>query len=132
MAKRNLYLSNTPVEEALSKYFASLEGILVPGFEEIPAEESLNRVTRHAIFARCCSPLYNAAAMDGIAVIAAATIGARESTPLVLTEGKDFIHINTGDPIPSPYDAVIMAEDIIELDEAADRTFKILEAASPW
>jgi putative molybdopterin biosynthesis protein len=98
MAKRNLYLSNTPVEEAVSKYFAALEGILVPGFEEIPAEESLNRVTRQAVFARCCSPLYNAAAMDGIAVVAAVTLGAREAVPLVLIEGKDFIHINTGDP----------------------------------
>ena len=50
---RNLYLSNVPVEEALSTYFSSMEGLLVPRFEEIPVTESLDRVTHHAIYARC-------------------------------------------------------------------------------
>ena len=129
MAKRNLYLSNIPVEEALFKYFSSLEGALIPAFEEIPVEESLGRITRQAVYARCCSPLYNAAAMDGIAVTAAATSGARESNPLILKKGRDFISIDTGDPIHPPYDAVIMAEDVIEADE---ENVKILEAASAW
>ena len=138
MAKRNLYLSNVPVEEALSKYLAALQSFLLPGFEESPVEESLNRVTRQAVYARCCSPLYNAAAMDGIAVVAAITVGARESNPLVLQEGKDFINVNTGEPIHSPYDAVIMAEDLIETDDSdkknenGEKSLKILEAASPW
>ncbi|MCL2270058.1 MAG: molybdopterin biosynthesis protein [Treponema sp.] len=129
MAKRNLYLSNIPVEEALSKYFSALDGALVPGFEEIPVEESLGRVTARAVYARCCSPLYNAAAMDGIAVKAAFTTGARESNPLALKAGQDFISVDTGDPVHPPYDAVIMAEDLIEVDE---ETVKILEAAAAW
>jgi len=129
MAKRNLYLSNVSVEEALSKYFAALEGILVPGSEKIPTEQSLDRVTWSAIYAQYCSPLFNAAAMDGIAVKASVTAGARESNPLVLKKGKDFIQVDTGDPIRLPYDAVIMAEDLIEIDE---ETVKILEAASSW
>jgi putative molybdopterin biosynthesis protein len=132
MMKRNLYLSNVPVEEALSKYFSALEGLLVPRFEEIPVTESLDRVTARAVYARCCSPLYNAAAMDGIAVRAAATAGARESNPLVLAEGRDFIPVDTGDPVRPPFDAVIMAEDIIESDDAEGKTLKILEAAAAW
>ena len=136
MAKRNLYLSNVPVEEALSKYLSALEGFLKPTFEEIPVEEGLDRVTRQAVYARCCSPLYNAAAMDGIAVVAAATAGARESNPLVLIEGKDFLPVDTGDPIHPPYDAVIMAEDVIEIEENSGtgetKAVKILEAASAW
>ena len=138
MAVRNLYLSNVPVEEALSRYFSALEGSLVPKFEKIPVPESLDRVTRQAIYARCCSPLFNAAAMDGIAVNAAVTKGARESNPMVLVEGKDFIPVDTGDPIRPPYDAVIMAEDVIEIEEAGEsqtagaKTVKILEAAVPW
>jgi len=137
VGKRNLYLSNVPVEEALSKYFAALESFLVPGFEEIPVEKSLDRISRQAVYARCCSPLYNAAAMDGIALVAASTVGARESSPLLLKAGKDFITVNTGDPIHSPYDAVIMAEDLIMVDEAdeinnGERSLKILQAASPW
>ena len=129
MAKRNLYLSNVSVEEALSKYFAALEGLLVPGFDEINVEQSLNRITAHAVYARYCSPLYNAAAMDGIAVTAANTTGARESNPITLKTGKDFIPVDTGDPIHPPYDAVIMAEDLIEVDE---ESVKILESAAAW
>jgi len=132
MAKRNLYLSNVPVEEALAKYLAALEH-LIPKFEEIPVEKSLERITRQAVYARCCSPLFTSAAMDGIAVVAANTAGARESNPLVLTEGKDFIPVDTGDPVRPPYDAVIMAEDLIEIDdEAGGKSVRILDAASPW
>ena len=130
MPKRNLYLSNLPAEEALSNYFSALEGLLNPGLEEIPVEQSLDRITSRAVYARCCSPLYNAAAMDGIAVIAAASSRARESNPLVLLEGKDFIPVDTGDPVNPPYDAVIMAEDVI--DAAEPKKVKILESAAPW
>ena len=127
MTKRNLYLSNVPVDEALSKYFSALEGFLSPRFEEIPTEESLDRIASAAVYARFCSPLFNAAAMDGIAVKASATIGARESNPVTLKPGEDFIPVDTGDPIHAPYDAVIMAEDLIE-----DSVVRIMESASPW
>ncbi|MDR1803998.1 MAG: hypothetical protein LBQ94_10375, partial [Treponema sp.] len=132
MAERNLYLSNVPVEEALVKYLSALE-YLIPKFEEIPVEKSPGRVTRQAVYALCCSPLFTSAAMDGIAVVAANTAGARESSPLVLTEGKGFIPVDTGDPVRPPYDAVIMAEDLIEIDdEAGGKSVKILDGASPW
>jgi putative molybdopterin biosynthesis protein len=129
MARRNLYLTNCPVEEALEKYLEALKGLLVPRYEEIPVPEAAGRVNRAAVYARCCSPLYNAAAMDGIAVTAAATLGARESAPLTLVRGKDFQVVNTGDPVRPPYDAVIMAEDTIEIDE--DRV-RILAPAAGW
>jgi putative molybdopterin biosynthesis protein len=129
MLKRNLYLTNVPVEEALSKYFAALEGLLKPSFEEIPVSESLDRITKNAVYARCCSPLFNAAAMDGIAVRAADTIGARESDPLVLVKGKDFIPADTGDPVHLPFDAIILAEDVIE---SGEETVKILASAAAW
>jgi putative molybdopterin biosynthesis protein len=129
MAKRNLYLSNMPVEEALAAYLAVLEGLLLPRYEDIAAEDALDRISRQAVFARYCSPLCNTAAMDGIAVTAAATTGARESAPLTLSRGKDFIVVDTGDPIHPPFDAVIMAEDTIEVDE---NTLRILEPAVSW
>jgi len=130
MAKRNLYLSNIPVEEALSKYFTAFDGLLVPKTEKIPVEESLDRITSCAVYARLSSPLYNAAAMDGIAVKAAATTGARESNPLVLKAGEDFLTVDTGDPVHHPYDAVIMAEDLIQMEGSDD--VKIMESASSW
>ncbi|MCL2276817.1 MAG: molybdopterin biosynthesis protein [Treponema sp.] len=130
MAERNLYLSNIPAEDALNKFFSSLEGCLAPKFEIIQTGNSLDRVTSRAIYARLSSPMYNAAAMDGIAVKASATIGARESSPLVLKAGKDFIIIDTGDPVYHPFDAVIMAEDLIQTENSDD--VKILESARAW
>ena len=129
---RNLYLSNMPVEEALEKYLSSLGELLIPKYENIPVTESLNRITGYAVFAKCNSPLYNAAAMDGIAVVASSTQGASDVKPLLITEGRDFININTGDPIVDPWDAVIMAEDLIETEEGQEKSYKILAAASPW
>ena len=69
MGKRNLYLKTIPVEEAQALYQDALKAIAVRRTEKIPVEGSLGRMTAKAIYARCCSPLFNAAAMDGIAVI---------------------------------------------------------------
>lgn len=52
--------------------------------------------------------------MDGIAVISAHTKGASERNPLRLKKGDDYLDVDTGDMILPPYDAVIMAEDLIE------------------
>ncbi|MDR1772091.1 MAG: molybdopterin biosynthesis protein [Hungatella sp.] len=129
MGKRNLYLNNTPVEEARSIYMNALKERINMQYEEIPAEMSLGRITKEAVFALCSSPLFNAAAMDGIAVIAEKTKGASDREPLELKKQEDFLVVDTGDPIKYPYDAVIMAEDVMEID---DSTVKILEAAAPW
>ena len=86
-------------------------------------------MTAKAVYARCCSPLFNAAAMDGIAVTAKQTQGASQENPLTLTKGVDFQIVDTGDPVRPPYDAVIMAEDLLETDE---EHVQILEAVSGW
>lgn len=129
MAKRNLYLKTTPVDEAVKTYLAAVKTLDRPEPEPIPVEKSLNRITAHAIHAKCCSPLFNAAAMDGIAVISAHTKGASEANPKTLTLGEDYRIVDTGDPIHAPYDAVIMAEDLLEVD---DSHVKILAAAPAW
>lgn len=129
MGKRNLYLNNTPVEEARMIYESALKNRIKMDYEEIPTEASLGRITKEAVFALCSSPLFNAAAMDGIAVIAERTKGASDREPLELKKQEDFIIVDTGDPVKYPYDAVIMAEDVIEMD---DVSIKILEAATPW
>lgn len=117
--KRNLYLKTTPVEEALAKYMEALHRAeaLRPQTEVIDACEALGRRTAGPVFARCCSPLFNAAAMDGIAVRAADTKGADESRPKRLKLGVDYKIVDTGDPIKAPFDAVIMAEEVVEIDE---------------
>lgn len=129
MSKRNLYLNTITVEESLEKYLEILTPLLKRESEMVRADRSLGRITAAAVFAKCCSPLFNAAAMDGIAVRAAHTVKASEGNPLLLQEGKDYIEVDTGDPVHLPYDAVIMAEDLLVEDE--DHV-KIIEPATVW
>lgn len=128
MAKRNLYLHNTPVQEALAQYRAAL-GSCVPQAETVPVTQALGRVTAQAVFAQVNSPLYDSAAMDGIAVVSAATAQARETNPVCLLPGQDFQPVDTGDPVRPPFDAVIMAEDLVP---QADGSVQIRAAAAPW
>ncbi len=130
MGKRNLYLNTTPVEEAKEKYLNWIgEDLASDQKELIPVTESLGRVTAEAVYAGCSSPLFNAAAMDGIAVISNHTKGASESTPVTLKEKEDYVIVDTGDPVYPPYDAVIMAEDLLEKE---DGRLQILAAAPAW
>lgn len=130
MGKRNLYLKTTPVQEAIDIYRSEVEKRVEFQYETIPVTESLNRITGKAVYAKYCSPLFNAAAMDGIAVNAAKTEGASEGTPVELVFGKDYRIIDTGDPIHEPYDAVIMAEDLLETED--ENKVKIISPAVPW
>lgn len=129
MEKRNLYLHTTPVEEAKERYYRAVKECISIRTEEIPVDRSLGRVTAEAVYARLCSPLFNASAMDGIAVTASRTAGASEEHPLTLRRGEDFKVVDTGDPVRDPYDAVIMAEDLLEVD---GDTVQIMAAVSPW
>jgi putative molybdopterin biosynthesis protein len=49
--------------------------------------------------------------MDGIAVLAADTIGASDTTPLLLPVAS-FVEVDTGDPLPDRFDAVVMREHV--------------------
>ncbi|MCC8029897.1 MAG: molybdopterin biosynthesis protein [Lachnospiraceae bacterium] len=126
--KRNLYLSNTPVDEARQMFLSGVQQTMAPRYEIISVTGSLNRITKDAIYAKYNAPNYNAAAMDGAAVIAAETAGASEAQPLCLPAGH-YENINTGNVLPAHCDAVIMAEDIVEL---ADGQIRITAPAVPW
>lgn len=112
--KRNLYLTTIPVEEAKNIYLTALGDDIKPRSEVISVTDALGRVTAEAVYAKFSSPLYNSAAMDGIAVISSRTNWASESSPVLLQQSEDYVIVDTGDPIRKPYDAVIMAEDIQE------------------
>jgi len=126
--KRNLYLKTTPVEEAREIYMDALGDAAEPRAEVISVIDALGRVTSEAVYAKYSSPLYNSAAMDGIAVVSAATEGASEASPLTLKPGEDYMIVDTGDPVKKPYDSVIMAEDT---QETADGMV-IRAAAHSW
>ncbi|MFQ5880892.1 MAG: molybdopterin biosynthesis protein [Candidatus Methylomirabilales bacterium] len=132
MARRKVYLEPTPLDEALQKFFGALEaqGLLqpLPG-EVVPVEVALGRVTAKPVWACLSNPHYNAAAMDGIAVRAEDTRGASETNPIRLTAREQFRWVDTGDPILSPFNAVIMLEHLYPVSEAQ---IEIQTPVAPW
>ncbi|MFA9422224.1 MAG: molybdopterin biosynthesis protein [Sedimentibacter sp.] len=125
---QNVYLSNYELEEALDIYFKKL-GSLNSEIETVKTWEANNRVTANAVFAIISSPHYNSSAMDGIAAKSEKTYSASDRNHIVLTEGEDYIVVDTGDPIPREYDCVIMVEDLIKIQ---DNKFEIYQSAVPW
>lgn len=118
---RRYYLSDIPLDQALERFFGALEraGALRPmPAETVPLEQALGRVTAAPVWARVSSPHYDSAAMDGIAVRARDTAGASETSPVRLRVGEQAVWVDTGDPLPPGFDAVIMVEVVHELDES--------------
>lgn len=125
--KRKIYLQDKPRQEALQEiltHFAPKRQI-----EWVESTSALGRITAEPIFARVSMPHYHASAMDGIAVQAERTYSAHEKNPIQLKRNEDFIYVDTGHSVPSPYNAVIMIEHIEEIDEDM---LEIIEPASPW
>lgn len=127
--ERNVYLSNLEVEAAQNKFFGSIEALKDDATEKIQTLDSLGRITAKPVFAKISAPHFNASAMDGIAVKAESTYGADERNPVVLKLGQDFIYVDTGDPIKEPFNAVIMIEDVVEVDQ---QTVSIINPIAPW
>jgi len=125
--KRKIYLEDKPRAEAREEILAAFA--LTPEIEYISVVEALGRVTAEPIFARVSMPHYHASAMDGIAVVAESTYQAHEQNPLHLKKGLEFSFVDTGNAIPSPFNAVIMIEHVHVVDED---TIEIIEPATPW
>lgn len=130
MGKRNLYLKTISVEEAYDKYKKALDDATnLYESEVVLVKDALFRKTSEAVYAKCNSPFYNASAMDGICVESAKTKNASEENPIVLKLGTDYKIVDTGDAIKPPFDAVVVAEDVIEVDET---TVKIVSPVTGW
>ena len=133
--QRRYYLSDIPLEEARDRFYSALEqaGALQPMPREmLPLAEARGRITAGPVWAVTSSPHYDAAAMDGIAVRAADTTGATETSPLSLRAGgpePQAVWVDTGDPMPAGFDAVIMIEHLHLVD---DDQVSIMAPVAPW
>jgi putative molybdopterin biosynthesis protein len=88
------------------------------GEETIPSRSAYGRVTAGPVSARFSSPSFHSAAMDGLAVRAEDTFGARDDTPLTLRiDSGEAVMINTGYPLPTDKNAVIMIENVLLSDD---------------
>ncbi len=155
---RDIYLESTPLDEALRKWLEKLEfeGVSkpLPG-ETVRVIDSLGRVTAEAVIAKISSPFYHSSAMDGYAIKFPETFGASERTPKRLSIGAQALPVDTGDPIPDGFNAVIMIEDVqirksqqspVDSQESEDRQdaaqttnrtqeaeyIEIIAPATPW
>ena len=129
---RDYYLSDIPLDEAIQKFDRALAGagaLQHTAPERIPLDKANGRVTAEPVWAERSSPHYDAAAMDGVAVRSADTVGASETNPLKLTDGDQAVWVDTGDPMPRDADAVIMVEDVQETDS---ETIEIYAPVSPY
>ncbi len=123
------YLTNVSLDRAREDYLAALKKA---GFcsrvEEIPVGEACQRITAQAVYAHICAPHYQACAMDGVALEAAVTFGATETTPVVLS-AEQYRFVDTGDPVPEGCNAVVMIEDVVTLPSGQIR---LHAPAVPW
>jgi putative molybdopterin biosynthesis protein len=129
----NIYLESTPLNEALSRWVGMLEaeGILAPlPGEYVSVPDSLGRVTAHALIAKNSSPFYHSSAMDGYAVRFSDTFGASERTPKTLKLKDQAMYVDTGDPLPEGFNAVIMIEDVQRV--GGGDAIEIIAPVTPW
>ena len=129
---RRYYLDDIPLAEAIAKFHAALDrvGALEPSPPEtVPLDRAGGRVTAGPVWAKASSPHYDASAMDGVAVRASETVGATETAPVRLKVGEQAVWLNTGDPIPTGFDAVIMIEVVHEIDES---TIEVDSPVAPY
>ncbi len=133
---RNVYLEDISLEDAVARWWSALAraGADQPlAGEWLPVDQVLDRVTAEPVWATISSPHYHAAAMDGYAVRAASTRGATETAPLRLRVPEEARYLDTGNAVPTGFDAVIMIEDVHVLDEpAGGQQIEILAAVAPW
>ncbi|RLG12178.1 molybdopterin biosynthesis protein [Candidatus Pacearchaeota archaeon] len=80
--------------------------------EIISVKDSLKRITAEPVFAKISSPYFYSSAMDGYAVKSEATFKATEKDPVLLKIGTQALWIETGDPMPEGFDAVIPVEEV--------------------
>lgn len=128
---RKYYLNDIALDEATRLYTSALSRVgTTPAAPEIvPIELANGRVTAEGIWAKRSSPNYDASAMDGVAVKASQTVGATETSPLRLQIPTQAAWVDTGDPMPDEYDAVIMIENVVQVD---DNTIEIQAPVPPY
>jgi molybdenum cofactor synthesis domain-containing protein len=117
------YLSLVSLDEALEMIRGAFS--FEARSRTVPLEEVSGSITARPIFARYSVPQLHLSAMDGIAVKSVQTVGANEQRPVTLSDAR---RVNTGNIVPSEYDAVIMIEDVV----VDGDSYVIRAPVSPW
>src|SRR5215510_8922026 len=124
------FIRDVPAARALRAWRDAREAAGCPAriaAARVPVEEAAGLVTAGPVWATRSSPPFDAAGMDGIAVRAADTLGASETTPVYL-EPPAYDVVDTGDPMPDGRDAVVMREHV----HYSDGTAELRAAVPPY
>src|SRR5579859_8096897 len=124
------FIKDVPAAQALAAWRAAREAAGCPDrvpAVTVPVAEAAGLVTAAPVWAVRSSPPFDAAGMDGIAVRAADTLGASETTPVRLPPDAYDV-VDTGDPMPDGRDAVVMREHV----HYAGETAEIRAAVPPY
>ena len=125
---RRIYQTRSNLEDAYRIWFDFIRTLSSVECEAVPVTESCGRITAEAVQARISSPFYHGSAMDGYAVRFHETFGASETRPVCLTLHDQAVPVNTGDPLPEGYNAVIMVEKV----NVTGNELEIISPASPY
>ncbi|MEW5745743.1 MAG: molybdopterin biosynthesis protein [Nitrospirota bacterium] len=119
---KQVFLDSVSLEKALERLRSGLDarGMDRMQPERIPVQEAQGRITAAPVFAKYSSPFYHSAAMDGYAVRFSDTFTAAETAPCHLKAGQEAIYVDTGDPMPEGFNAVIMIEDVNKTEEGIE------------
>lgn len=136
---KQVFFDTLSLEDAFQLLSNRLDSMLfgIPS-EGVDVRNSIGRITAEAVFARYSSPFYHSSAMDGYAVRFADTFTASETSPSLLKIGYDAVYVDTGDPMPEGFNAVVMVEDvnIVRREEIGDRQeeecIEIYEPVTPY
>jgi putative molybdopterin biosynthesis protein len=115
--KRNIYLKMKTLQEAREIVFQTFADLPPLPAEEISVPDAVGRVLAEPVYAQLSSPNFHLAAMDGLAVRAEITFSTTAAAPKTLIVGEDAFYVNTGHLLPENTNAVIMVENVNELDE---------------
>jgi putative molybdopterin biosynthesis protein len=128
------FISDVPTESALRTWFDTCAAADCPMRLEavnLSLQDAVGRVTAEPVWATRSSPVGDSAAMDGIAVRASDTAGATQTTPLQLRP-ESYEVVDTGDPIPGGFDAVVMREHVHYVTTPEGEAAEIMSAVPPY
>lgn len=128
---RTIYVYNRPLAEAKRLWHQALDQydfFTRRPDETIAVDDSLGRLTAEPVYAKTSSPSYNASAMDGIAVHFEDLAAASEAAPVRLQKDR-FQPVNTGNALPPGFNAVVMIEDVNQINPTE---VELAMPATPW
>lgn len=114
MPEGSPYIRDVPAARALEAWRGARAAAGCPDrlpAIDVPIAQAAGLVTAAPVWAVRSSPPFDASGMDGIAVRSADTHGASETTPVWLSP-EDYDVVDTGDPMPTGRDAVVMREHV--------------------